>query len=40
MYHNDALKTDIPSEVKRIIQIHFKEEENHLACIAKMKKQA
>ncbi len=40
MYHNDALKVDLPNDVRRIIQMHFETEKNHLACIAEMKKQA
>jgi len=40
MYHNDALKVDLPSDVKRIIQMHCETEKSHLSRIAEMKKQA
>lgn len=39
MYHNDALKVDLPSDVKRVIQIHCETEKSHLACLTEMKKQ-
>lgn len=39
MYHNDALKVDLPSDVKHIIQMHCETEEKHFGCVAEMKKQ-
>lgn len=36
-YHNDALKVDLPSDVRIIIQKHLKEEEKHLEGIRTLK---
>ncbi len=35
-YHNDALKVDLPSDIRNIIHAHLKAEEGHLASIRKM----
>jgi uncharacterized protein (TIGR02284 family) len=35
-YHNDALKVDLPNEIRGIIQAHLKTEEGHLASIRRM----
>lgn len=36
-YHNDALKVDLPGDVRNIIQKHIREEEKHLAAIRNLK---
>lgn len=36
-YHNDALKVDLPGDVRIIIQKHLKEEEKHLEGIRTLK---
>lgn len=38
-YHNDALKIDLPMDVRNTIHAHLKAEENYLASIKKMKRQ-
>ena len=38
MYNYDALNTDLPSNIKRIIERHLETERIHLACIRMMKK--
>lgn len=35
-YHNDALKVDLPNDIRGIIHAHLKTEEGHLASIRKM----
>ncbi len=35
-YHNDALKVDLPSDIRNIIHKHLKTEERHLAYIRKI----
>jgi uncharacterized protein (TIGR02284 family) len=35
-YHKDALKVDLPSDIRNLIQVHLKAEEKHLASIKKM----
>lgn len=35
-YHNDALKVDLPSDIRSIIQAHLRAEERHLVSIKKM----
>ena len=38
MYNYDALRADLPSNIKRIIEKHLETERIHLACIRMMKK--